>query len=135
MAKWGHSLEWITPVPVSVSRILHKNSPLAIKTTYLSLSFVSVICALLCILNFCVQHFQFPNLYFENRQPFSPHFSLLCSANLPFVLWGEPRNQGSTLRLYFVTHCAHECTLRVDFTLLHIKCQVSISHCVPNVAP
>ena len=28
----------MTPVPVSVSRILHKNSPLTIKTTYLSLS-------------------------------------------------------------------------------------------------
>ena len=38
IAKWSHSLEWMTPVPVSVSRILHKNSPLAIKTTYLSLS-------------------------------------------------------------------------------------------------
>ena len=106
MAKWSHSLEWITPVPVSVSQIVHKNSPPAIYLT--SLYFVFVICVASSsrILYLYDRHFQFPNFYFVNRQPFSPHFSLLCSA-----LQTSPLYFGANLVIR-----AQPC----DYILLHI---------------
>ena len=121
----------MTPVLVSVSWILHKNSSLLRVST--SLSFVFVLHLLCCILYLYVQHFQFPNLYFVNRQPFRPYFSLLCSAlqtsplyfGANLVIRAQPCEQ--------IIFCYTLCTWVYIVSRFYVVAnQVSILHCTPN---
>ena len=133
----------MTPVPVSVSKILHKNSPLAIVPTSLSLFYLWYVLHLLVVFLFACSAFSISWFVFCKSPAIQSTLlsALLCSANLPFVLWGEPRNQGSTLRLYFVvTHCSHEYTLPlwVDYTLLHVvhmsvHCELILRCCTSSI--